>query len=137
MGCDPITTPKPLDCTVRSEALFTTTNQLDFTLTLSESVSDFRSFTLRNDACRAVRFNYLTDVNGEDASAFTVHPPPAGLEPWIATRDSIEVTVVFQTLEPGLFDDAWIEIRYSYPLSENTNDVGVMERIFLSGESYP
>ena len=84
-GCDPIYTPDQEDCTVESEALFTTTNQLNFEVDLSLESSALLSFSLRNDACRSVRFNYLTDVEGDDAQAFFVHPPAEGYEPWIKT----------------------------------------------------
>ena len=135
LACDPIYTPDPNDCIVDEQAFFTNSNQLDFELNMDEAEQTLVSFTLRNDACRNVRFNYLTDVYGDDATAFHVQPPPEGYEPWIATRDAIEVTVEFSPQEPGLYQNAWIQIEFSYPEEEGTNAVGEMDRIFLRGNA--
>ena len=135
-ACDPIKTPDRRDCTVNPEAFFTTTNQLEFELNLDEDELSLASFTLRNDACRNVRFNYLTDVLGPDSQAFHVHPPPEGYQPWIAPRDSVEVTVEFSPEEDGNYNQAWIQIEYSYPNTENASDIGSMDRILLSGVAY-
>ena len=136
LGCDPIITPDQVNCTVEREALFTSTNQLDFELDLSRDETHVLSFSLRNDACRSVRFNYLTDVEGEDAQAFLVHPPAQGYEPWIKTRDAVEVTVEFSPDEPGRYEDAQIQIAYSYTISENQMEQGKMEVLSLRGFAY-
>ena len=135
-ACDPISTPDQEDCTVEPEALFTTTHQLDFEVDLSQDSTSVLSFSLRNDACRSVRFNYLTDVEGEDAQAFFVHPPAQGYEPWIKTRDAVEVTVEFSPPEPGEYTDAQIQIAYSYTVSENQMEQGEMEVLKLRGVAY-
>ena len=136
VACDPIVTPDPDNCTVRPEAFFTNTNQLTFEIDLDQDERVVHSFTLFNDACRVVRFNYLTDVNGPDADAFEVYPPPKGYAPWIKPRDSVEVEVEFSTDQKGELYTGWIEIEYSYPISENMNDVGSMERIYLKGRAF-
>lgn len=132
-ACDPIGTPTKDGCEVDAQAFFTNSNQLDFELDLRFDQSEWLSFTLRNDACRKVRFNYLTDVYGDDADHFNVQPPPEGYEPWIATSNAIEVTVQFAATEEGSFRDAWIQIEYSYPETEVKNAVGQMDRIYLRG----
>jgi hypothetical protein len=135
LACDPIGMPDQDDCVVDEQAFFTNSNQLDFELDLNEDERSLVSFTLRNDACRNVRFNYLTDVYGTDAQAFHVQPPPEGYEPWIATSNAVEVTVEFSPQQPGLYQNAWIQIEYSYPEEEGNNAVGEMDRIFLRGNA--
>lgn len=134
-GCEPIYTPDPDTCDVDERAFFTNSNQLEFELDLPEEERTLVSFTLRNDACRSVRFNYLTDVYGDDAEHFHVFPPPEGYEPWIKTRDAIEVTVEFSAEKTGTYNDAWIQIEFSYPEAEGTNAVGEMKRIQLYGHA--
>ena len=58
MACEPIYTPDPDTCDVDERAFFTNSNQLEFELDLPEEERTLVSFTLRNDTCRSVRFNY-------------------------------------------------------------------------------
>lgn len=131
-GCDPFGPIDPSECTVNTKAFITNTNQLDFDLDMSEDDGTLQSFTLRNDACRHVRFNYM-NVKGEDADAYIVLASEDGTEPWINSGDSIEVVVEFSPEEPGHYTDAYVEIKYSYPETGVLNDVGVIDRIYLRG----
>ena len=62
-------------------------------------------------------------------------PTPEGYEPWIKTRDAIETDRGVSTDKAGTYNDAWIQIEFSYPEAEGTNAVGEMKRIQLYGHA--